>query len=369
MTGQSIVRRAEDIGGQELSYAEVKAIASGNPAVLTLAEADAELQRLAILRKNHADEQYLARRSLRELPETIARLTKRVADLTADLGTLAAHDRDPLSIGGQHHAEEDAVKPLARQLNAIPDRTHETRRYPLGTYRGLAFGIVVNPIGAPDVYLEGATTRHAMIARDAGARAVLNALGRLAGGYDAQLAGTRKDLAIAEGQLRDYRARLGQPFAHEDYLRELTDLRDRLKAGLSQAAPEPGAPPVPVAELAERIKALKSAHTIEAAPERTAPRRIAAEEPVTARIRRRTAQEPATPAEPEPLASLAVIPPADASAGALAKEEAAPAAPAEEPPAVIPLFPEGQPAAGPQPAYRPHAARARRQGDRQLSLF
>src|SRR5262249_59309701 len=46
MTGDNALRRAEDIGGQELSYAEVKAIASGNPAVLTLAEADAELQRL-----------------------------------------------------------------------------------------------------------------------------------------------------------------------------------------------------------------------------------------------------------------------------------------------------------------------------------
>ena len=43
MTGENAARRAEDIGGQELSYAEVKAIASGNPAVLTLAEADAEL--------------------------------------------------------------------------------------------------------------------------------------------------------------------------------------------------------------------------------------------------------------------------------------------------------------------------------------
>ncbi|HMB06529.1 MAG TPA: hypothetical protein VKP69_22685, partial [Isosphaeraceae bacterium] len=69
ITGESAVRRAEDIGSQELSYAEVKAIASGNPAVLTLAEADAELKRLAILKKNHADEQYLARRSIRELPD------------------------------------------------------------------------------------------------------------------------------------------------------------------------------------------------------------------------------------------------------------------------------------------------------------
>src|SRR5205823_208929 len=113
-----------------------------------------------------------------------------------------------------------------------------------------------------------------------------------------------------------------------------------------------------VAELAERIKALKSAHTIDAAPERTAPRRIAAEEPVTARIRRRTAQEPAALplAEPEPSASPAAVPPADSASAARAEEP---------PPAVIPLFPEGTPAAPPQPAYRQHAARARRQGDRQ----
>ena len=46
MTGDLTVRQAEDIGNQELSYAEVKAIASGNPAILTLAETDAEIKRL-----------------------------------------------------------------------------------------------------------------------------------------------------------------------------------------------------------------------------------------------------------------------------------------------------------------------------------
>src|SRR6202007_1715350 len=50
MTGENAVRRSEDIGSQELSYAEVKAIASGNPAVLTLSEAECELQRPLILR-------------------------------------------------------------------------------------------------------------------------------------------------------------------------------------------------------------------------------------------------------------------------------------------------------------------------------
>src|SRR5271169_1943463 len=82
MTGENGLRAAQDIGGQELSYAEVKAIASGNPAVLTLAEADAELQRLSLLKRNYLDEQFLARRNLRELPPTIARLTERLADLS-----------------------------------------------------------------------------------------------------------------------------------------------------------------------------------------------------------------------------------------------------------------------------------------------
>src|SRR5207245_8118602 len=90
ITGDNAVRRAEDIGGQELSYAEVKAIASGNPAILTLAEADAELQRLTVLKKNHRDEQYVARRSVRDLPGIIAGLSERLSNLSTDQATATA---------------------------------------------------------------------------------------------------------------------------------------------------------------------------------------------------------------------------------------------------------------------------------------
>src|SRR5438270_3347618 len=84
ISGDNAGRRAEDIGGQELSYAEVKAIASGNSAVLTLAEADAELQRLTLLKKNHLDEQYVARRRVRDLPGSIASQSERLAKLSTD---------------------------------------------------------------------------------------------------------------------------------------------------------------------------------------------------------------------------------------------------------------------------------------------
>src|SRR5260370_10684908 len=99
MTGENALRSTQDVGGEALSYAEVKAIASGNPAVLTLAESDAELQRLSILKKNHADEQYLAKRASRELPERIKLLTQRLESLTADQTTLKAHGCDRITIG------------------------------------------------------------------------------------------------------------------------------------------------------------------------------------------------------------------------------------------------------------------------------
>ena len=237
ITGDNAARRAEDIGGQELSYAEVKAIASGNPAVLTLAEADAELQRLTLLKKNHLDEQYVARRNVRDLPATIAGLSGRLSKLMADEATATAHADDPITIGGRTCLREDVPAILAGQLDALPLNVRETTRIPLGIYRGLRFGIVLHSQFPPDVYLEGAVTRQSGLSREhQGPRAVLNALERVASGYGSECVRVRQDLAIAESQLRDYQARLGKPFLHDAYLSELTGLRDQLKAGLSATA-------------------------------------------------------------------------------------------------------------------------------------
>src|SRR5262249_2604766 len=147
MMGESAARRAEDIGGQELSYAEVKAIASGNPAVLTLAEADAELQRLLILRKNHADEQDLARRSLPELPDTIGRLKGRLAGLSAALATVPDHADDPLIVGSRSCHRDDALAVLGHRLDALPEKVRESTRVAIGRYRGLNFGLVLHAGG------------------------------------------------------------------------------------------------------------------------------------------------------------------------------------------------------------------------------
>jgi hypothetical protein len=291
MTGDLTVRQAEDIGSQELSYAEVKAIASGNPAVLTLAEADAEIKRLQVLKKHHADEQYLARKRLKELPGAIARLEQRCDTLVADLATARAHAQDPITIDARRFAREEALDALGERLNAIPAAVFEAMSFPLGVYRGLAFSLELHPHDAPAVRVQGEASRSLELSREhRGPRAILNAVDKLIGGYEAERDRALRDLELAQGQLRDYQARLGGPFAQAEYLEALTVLRHQLEAALSET-PAAGLPPTE--GLVQRFKALRQAHTVDATPERTSERRAASlEEAVTTRILRgRAGQE------------------------------------------------------------------------------
>ncbi len=67
MNGDATVRRAEDVDAAALTYAEVKAIASGNPLVIEKAHVDAEVMRLTRLKKQHAESQYQMRYRIKTL--------------------------------------------------------------------------------------------------------------------------------------------------------------------------------------------------------------------------------------------------------------------------------------------------------------
>jgi hypothetical protein len=234
MTGESALRQAGDVGGQELSYAEVKAIASGNPAVLTLAEADAELQRLAILRRNHADEQFLARRAVRDLPDSLTRQRAYLGSLQADAAITESHARDPLQIQGAKVPADQVMNRLGAMLDELPSDVPRTRRFPLGVFRGLAFAVDQHPGGATDVVLTGQTDHSASLAKDAhGPRAVLNALHRAVEKFPEVLTRITSQISLDEKRLTDFQARLGQTFPHTERFDTLTALRDQLRISLT----------------------------------------------------------------------------------------------------------------------------------------
>jgi N12 class adenine-specific DNA methylase/SAM-dependent methyltransferase len=296
MTGDINARSAEDIGGQELSYAEVKAIASGNPAVLTLAEADAELQRLHVLRKNHTDDQFLIRRKVNDLPGQIERQTLLKDQLTQDQTNMQSPDHPEYRIDGHRILRTDIAKALDAAIERIPNHVSQLRDFPLGEFHGIEFGIQVTPFGTKDVYMKGATHRSANLARDSiGSRAVLNALSRLQDSYAARISSVEQDINLAKQQLHDSRARLGVPFPHDDYSKELRELRDQLRHSLST---QPSQPPVDsktpqrsTSEIAEAIQELKDRNiSVEREKQSSDHPRLAPAQSITRQIKDRIAE-------------------------------------------------------------------------------
>lgn len=115
MQGDTSMRSAEDAELAALSYAEVKALASGNPLVLEKAGVDTELAKLALLKSKWEQQQWRNKMELANLPDRIDqakdRLVRYEADLAARKDVSGKNFR--MEVEGRVHVErEDAGKAL-----------------------------------------------------------------------------------------------------------------------------------------------------------------------------------------------------------------------------------------------------------------
>jgi|SRR5579872_3694765 len=90
--GETSVGTAEDLESSALTYAEIKAMASGNPAVVEKIKIDIEIRKLDQRRAVHANQQRHIRWEIRDLPRQIAEARQNSAHLEADLSTRLATD-------------------------------------------------------------------------------------------------------------------------------------------------------------------------------------------------------------------------------------------------------------------------------------
>ncbi len=176
------------------------------------------------------------------------------------MATLRQTRKQSVAVGRRTFYGDDAVECLTDRLSDLP-MVYETRYIDLGIYRGLKFGVTLHPTNHPEIYLQGDAVRHTTIKTGSKGLAVMNALERLTEGYAEAAESTRKELAVAESQLKDYQSRQGAGFAHDAYLKDLTALRDRLRLALSENAPEGET----AADIAEKIKTLRAGQAVEAA--------------------------------------------------------------------------------------------------------
>lgn len=141
MTSKSPVRSAEDVDEQALSYAEIKALASGNPMIKEKMDLDIEVSKLKLLKANHLSQKYALEDAISKgFPKQIAETQARIAGYGADIAAVKesthpnADGFSPLTLAGVTYAEKkEAGAALLTMCQTMlsPEATQ------IGSYRGL----------------------------------------------------------------------------------------------------------------------------------------------------------------------------------------------------------------------------------------
>ncbi len=86
MTSKSPVRSAEDVDEQALSYAEIKALATGNPYIKEKMDLDVAVSKLKLLKQNHLSQKYaLEDKIIKFYPQEIKRFEERIDGYNSDI--------------------------------------------------------------------------------------------------------------------------------------------------------------------------------------------------------------------------------------------------------------------------------------------
>ncbi|MDO5716076.1 MAG: helicase C-terminal domain-containing protein, partial [Tissierellia bacterium] len=148
MTSKSPVRSAEDVDESALSYAEIKALATGNPLIKEKMDLDVQVAKLKVLKANFLSEKYrLEDKIAKFYPREIKSLEERSKNLDKDIQLRTEHTKlgmdgkkvfTPMEIKG--HIIEDkelAGQKLLEMIKGKKDSQEET----IGKYRGFEMNL------------------------------------------------------------------------------------------------------------------------------------------------------------------------------------------------------------------------------------
>ncbi|NDO18078.1 helicase [Lachnospiraceae bacterium MD329] len=139
MTSKSPVRSAEDIDETALSYAEIKALATGNPHIKEKMELDTEISKLKLLRSSFMSEIYdLEDKVAKFYPQEIQKLTEQISGAERDIEVVNQNPKqedkfNTMTIDGLGYYEKD--KAGAALIERCKTMT-STDPAVIGEYRG-----------------------------------------------------------------------------------------------------------------------------------------------------------------------------------------------------------------------------------------
>jgi N12 class adenine-specific DNA methylase len=231
MSGDMTVRRVEDLDSTALTYAEVKAIASGNPLVIEKAQVDAELMKLTRLRSAHAEEQYRIRANMRHSLEEAQRYTERLSNLRQDLVVRqdTSGDKFRIELDGQALDNRGiAGELLLRRAGKIKNAFGVNQR--VGKFAGFELSLHASYSGEVELILHGKNSYSARVTDTA--LGTIRSLESIVQGFEERAARLESDIQDSQKRAKELESKVGAPFEHEKRYHHLSERQSEIEEKL-----------------------------------------------------------------------------------------------------------------------------------------
>ena len=223
MTSKSPVRTADDVDDTALSYAEIKALATGNPYIKEKMDLDVQVSKLKLLKASYTSEIYSLETDIaRTYPAQIAAAKESIAGMKADIETLKPYlntDKDDFSItlnGKVYTDKKEAGEAIISSCTGVKSSTFAVE---IGKYHG--FDMKVHYDAFANLYvltLKGNCSYTMEVGKDPLGN--ITRINNTLSGIEKRIENMQRKLENTEQQYISAQEEVKKPFAYEDELNE-----------------------------------------------------------------------------------------------------------------------------------------------------
>ena len=225
MTGKTPVRAMEDVDETALSFAEIKALATGNPLIIEKCNLDMEVGKLNMLKANFLNQKYaMEELVLRRYPETIKRLNERILGYEKDI-LIAENNPKPkegfagIILNGRKYVDKEKA---GKEILELCTRLTRDESSLMGEYRG--FSLTLSYENFSNEYrmnIKGALSHTAVLGSDVYGN--ITRMDNVIDGFAEKLDKVKAELSETRIQLDNAKTEMDAPFTKEEELKEKTE--------------------------------------------------------------------------------------------------------------------------------------------------
>ena len=236
MTSKSPVRACEDVDDTALSYAEIKALATGNPYIKEKMDLDVQVSKLKLLKANHTSQIYRLESDIaKNFPVQISALKERIAGMQVDsqvVKSVDLQDNDTFAMTVGNVLYEDKKEAGEALIAACAGLKTVSTGGKVGEYHGFTLAVSYNMFSnAFELTIKGKCSYKLEIGKDpvGNMQRIHNTLSSI----DRKLTESEQKLETVQQQLATAQEEVKKPFPKETELNEKIERLSELNALLN----------------------------------------------------------------------------------------------------------------------------------------